>query len=226
MSYLLERFLVTERHRQKINNDPEGEPGKKTPLSMKLDVPPDMSNIVVSRTRGDFCLIQDHDRSEVQTNCFEFPEGEGDRLLRGLFDFLYLKGAENDWGGIALRGGLTSDYLDSVEKYFNDYGLELSQIFTGMEGLEHFRDIGCWCPPSEEEFPDDIGPSLLEDWMEEYLHVGHYKEAPPLLYNSLFGNYVVFAAEPDYIGQLNRIGDYANIVLHNIYGFVITRIDE
>ena len=228
MSYILQRLLLTSKKRPEMREDPESSPGNKTPLSMELTVPEKMENIVVSTTKGGLELIEEHKDTEAKSNFFKLPPQKEDDLLFNLTNFLYIEGAKRDWGGVALRESINEDYLNSVEKYFEDYGLDIYQIFSGKKGISSLNESGRFSSPDqEEESFDHLTDSLLEDWMENYLHAGTYKSEIPILYLPLLEEYVVFTASPQFIGQMNRVGNFINIAIHNpVYGLVITKFEE
>lgn len=202
----------------------ENEPGQKKPVTMELNVPPSMKTLITSTTDGGFKLIEGHEGTEQRANFFELDEDS--TVLYDLIDSIFVAGAKNDWGGVALRDTLTKDYLESVESYFLDYEIDIYQIISGMRGIKELDSTSLYSPPKDCDH-EELQPDLLDEWMDEHLHAGRYRGEVPVFYNESMNNYFIVTAEPELIGQMNQVGEFANLLVHNPqFGLVITKLED
>jgi hypothetical protein len=227
--YSLERFLVVDKHRRKIKEDVgEGvRPGEKAPITMELDVHEDLDVLLTSTTRGHFKLLEDHQHDTVRANFFAMPDDPSD-VLRECVHSIYIAGAQREWGNVSYNESVDKSLFESIETYFNQYGVRMHQVFTGLKGIREMDKASLFFPPSSHEDDDyTLDRDTVESWMESGLHAGSYRSEVPIIYTEALEDYLVFTAPPDLVGQMNQIGEHANVLIHNpIFGLTVTRMYE
>lgn len=223
----LSRFLLTEAHRRKINEDTTTSGGeRKTPLVMNIQPPEELDTFVVSTTAGDLKVVENSDEG-IYTNFFELEPDNENPYHFLLTDVLFVEACENTWGNVSMVDELTIKSVDNVFSYFSAYSLECYHVFTGLQGYEALAETGILVHPSGsgavEEMPSE---EQLAKWQENFFTVGFINERPVII-NKYLDPYLVFATHPSYLGSLTRVGGFVSVYIHNPErGMVLVRLNE
>ena len=223
----LSRFLLTESHRRKVNEDTTRSGGeRKTPLVMNIQPSGELDTFVVSNTEGELQVVENTEEG-VYSNFFELELDNEDPYHFILTDVLFVEGCENDWGNVSMVDKLSIKSIDNVFSYFAAYNLDCYHIITGLQGYEALLDTGILVHPSGsgpvEEMPSE---DQLAEWQEQFFTIGFINERPVVL-NQYLDPYVLFATHPAYLGSLTRVGDFVSVYIHSPErGMVIVRLEE
>lgn len=220
----LTRLLLTEAHRTKIQ---ESGTQKKTPLTLRVQVNPDIENVAVTSTKGEVTFSTTHPKIGVLTNFFFLGIENEDEYFVNIIDSIFVHGYEHAWGNIALVNEITSQDIKDVFDFFVTHELHTYQVFCSLEGYDYLVTQNLMNHPEGnskiEDMPDK---SILDVWEQDYFCKG-ILDRRPVHVNEHLGPYVVFATSPSLVGVLTRIGDHVSLCLHNVErGLVILRLND
>lgn len=228
----LTRLLAVDSSSLQLSS--KGKP--KRPLIMEIPVPAEFEVACISKRDGGFHLVNIKERRPTRTGFFDLPyyesvpaeeEGEGvpewsrvapygleDQIHAALIKFLFETGSDRDWGGVASYATIPEDLVDSVDQYFEAYGMEPHQVFSGVVGLAALYDQDLIEFPEEVDSEEDLTDELFRSWMSKYLCVGTVGELP-VHYNPYMILDIAITAMPEVFGYLFRAGDRAAVLVHN-----------